>query len=392
MAVHGLEETGQLKPPMMNAPPPEPESFVEAARLQAAVREELAVILASSSFRTSRKSCEFLQYVVQVTLDGRIDSLKERSIGLDLLGRDVSYDPSSDATVRVRANEVRKRLKAFYSSQLPAKGYRIELPTGSYSPRFIPTPEPEPFFEVAASKMLTKPREATAAEQELDIDPFGTVRMARPALFALFLCALFLRQQILSGDPYHQFWDNRLQGKTVMLLSLDEVPNSGVTNGDMAQAILPMVWLAGRYDLRPLVRSLVRPREIESSDRQDVLAGNAVIIHSAEATQPTLEADKRLRYLISGSHGSYRLDDRLQPESKEVSPDRAAVLTVLPEQPATLWIAGTDWASESRLAEMISSKVNFPSQLTRETEAGRVVQVVWMSDPSPHLVIYSHQP
>jgi hypothetical protein len=388
MAVHGLEEADQANAPTMDAPPPEPESFVEAARLQAAVREELAAILASSSFRTSRKSCEFLQYVVQVTLDGRIDSLKERSIGLDLLGRDVSYDPSSDATVRVRANEVRKRLKAFYSSQLPAKGYRIELPTGSYSPRFIPTPALESFFDAAAPKVPTKPREVVAAEQGLDIDPFGTVRMARPALFALFLCALFLRQQIMSGDPYHQFWDKRLQGKTVMLLSLDEAPDSGVTNGDVAQAILPMVWLAGRYDLRPLVR----PREIENSDRQDVLAGNAVIVHSAEATQPALEADKRLRYLISGSQGSYRLVDSLQPGSKEFVPDRSAVLTVLPEQPATLWIAGTDWASESRLAEMISSKVNFPSQLTRETEAGHVVQAVWMSDPSPHLVIYSHQP
>jgi len=80
---------------------------------------------------------------VQVALDGRIDSLKERSIGMDLLGRDISYDPSSDATVRVRANEVRKRLNTFYSTHSPRTGYRIELLPGSYGPRFVRDSNPQ---------------------------------------------------------------------------------------------------------------------------------------------------------------------------------------------------------------------------------------------------------
>ena len=107
--------------------PSEPASFVDAARLQSAVKDELAAILASPSFSSSKKSCEFLRYIVQVTLDGRVDSLKERSIGLDLLGRDTSYDPSSDATVRVRANDVRKRLSSYYSTQPPGSGWRLSL-------------------------------------------------------------------------------------------------------------------------------------------------------------------------------------------------------------------------------------------------------------------------
>src|SRR5580698_8691628 len=141
MAIEALEEAAPLSLPATEVAPPEPESFVKAARLRAAVQEELAEILASPSFHTSKKSCEFLHYIVQVTLDGRLDSLKERSIGLDLLGRDVSYDPSSDATVRVRANEVRKRLRSYYSTQAPKSGYRIELLPGSYGPRFVPEPD-----------------------------------------------------------------------------------------------------------------------------------------------------------------------------------------------------------------------------------------------------------
>ena len=125
----------------MAAVPPLPKSFEDAARRDQAVAEELERVCGSEHFRTSKRSCEFLRYIVRVTLDGRMDSLKERSIGIDLFGRDTSYEPSSDATVRVRANEVRKRLSSHYASRdagSEVRTLRIELPTGSYIPRFTP--------------------------------------------------------------------------------------------------------------------------------------------------------------------------------------------------------------------------------------------------------------
>src|SRR5580698_8227447 len=141
MPVEVSEGNKQFSSPLPDTSPSEPQSFIEAAHLHYEVREELAAIVASSSFRTSPKSCEFLRYVVEVTLDGRIDALKERSIGMDLLGRDSSYDPNTDATVRVRAVEVRKRLNSFYANQPSVNGYRIELLPGSYMPRFVPAPK-----------------------------------------------------------------------------------------------------------------------------------------------------------------------------------------------------------------------------------------------------------
>src|SRR5437870_8251995 len=91
------------------------------------VREELIRILASHEFRTSKRSQEFLRYVVEHTLSGQSDLLKERTIGIEVFGRSTSYDPSEDATVRVKAGEVRKRLGLYYANQGVHDPIRIEL-------------------------------------------------------------------------------------------------------------------------------------------------------------------------------------------------------------------------------------------------------------------------
>ncbi len=101
-----------------------------------AVREELVRVLASHEFRASRRCQDFLRYVVETTLDGRADQLKERTIGVDVFSRPVSYEPSDDATVRVKAGEVRKRLGLYYAGEGHADHIRIELPGGAYVPEF----------------------------------------------------------------------------------------------------------------------------------------------------------------------------------------------------------------------------------------------------------------
>ena len=100
------------------------------------IREELSRVLASHEFRSSKRSQDFLRYVIEHTLNGRADLLKERTIGIDVFGRPTSYDPSEDATVRVKAGEVRKRLGLYYSDQGARNPIRIELPSGTYVPEF----------------------------------------------------------------------------------------------------------------------------------------------------------------------------------------------------------------------------------------------------------------
>lgn len=100
------------------------------------VREELTRVLASPEFRSSKRSQDFLTFVVEHTLRGDAGILKERTIGIEVFGRPTSYDPSDDATVRVKAGEVRKRLGLYYSEHGARNPLRIELPSGAYVPAF----------------------------------------------------------------------------------------------------------------------------------------------------------------------------------------------------------------------------------------------------------------
>lgn len=102
------------------------------------VREHLEKILASRTLANSRRTQEFLRLVVTHTLEGDTDSLRERMIGAELFGRPVSYDTGNDSVVRVRANDARKKLAQFYGVEAKTQklAVRIELPSGSYIPRF----------------------------------------------------------------------------------------------------------------------------------------------------------------------------------------------------------------------------------------------------------------
>jgi hypothetical protein len=105
------------------------------------VRDALKRVLESSEFRASHRCQEFLRFVVETTLAGNGQTLKERTIGVEVFGRSASYDPGNDSTVRVKAGEVRKRLQTYYSSAGAASPIRIHLPAGGYLPGFHPAPQ-----------------------------------------------------------------------------------------------------------------------------------------------------------------------------------------------------------------------------------------------------------
>lgn len=104
--------------------------------MQAEVEREVLAILASPAFHGSRRCSDFLQFIVLRKLQGRADELKERTIASEVFERDAQYDPKTDGVVRVRANEVRKRLAQYYQAAGPGVRLRIELPAGTYVPSF----------------------------------------------------------------------------------------------------------------------------------------------------------------------------------------------------------------------------------------------------------------
>lgn len=100
------------------------------------VREQLDLLVEDHAFRSSRRSVAFLRYVVEQTLNGSADQLKERTIGVEVFEREPSYDTNLDHVVRTAATELRKRLAIYYGEEKHRSELRIGLVPGSYIPRF----------------------------------------------------------------------------------------------------------------------------------------------------------------------------------------------------------------------------------------------------------------
>ena len=103
---------------------------------RASILEELDAILNSQHFRSSSRSRQFLSYVVHHRLEGNIELLKERTLGVELFQRPAGYATGDDAVVRVQAGEVRRRLEQYYHGAAHGARIRIHLPVGTYVPEF----------------------------------------------------------------------------------------------------------------------------------------------------------------------------------------------------------------------------------------------------------------
>src|ERR1700743_2733430 len=71
------------------------------------IRAQLELLVRDEAFRSSKRSIAFLRYVVEQTLSGQTDQIKERSIGVEVFSKDPSYDTNSDHVVRTAAAELR---------------------------------------------------------------------------------------------------------------------------------------------------------------------------------------------------------------------------------------------------------------------------------------------
>jgi hypothetical protein len=101
-----------------------------------AIQEQVSRLLADSHFSQSRRFPSFLRYVVEKTLAGQEDALKERTLGVEIFGRRADYDTASDPIVRVTAAEIRKRIAQYYQDPGHESELRVSLPAGSYIPQF----------------------------------------------------------------------------------------------------------------------------------------------------------------------------------------------------------------------------------------------------------------
>jgi TolB-like protein/Flp pilus assembly protein TadD len=99
-----------------------------------AARDQLERILGSQTFRQVDRLKRFLAFVVDESLQGRGDQLKEYVIGVAVFDKDTSFDPRADPIVRVQARRLRARLVRYYRDEGSQDAIVIELRKGSYAP------------------------------------------------------------------------------------------------------------------------------------------------------------------------------------------------------------------------------------------------------------------
>src|SRR5690348_9854590 len=114
------------------------------------IREQLRRVLASKAFRQVDRLQGFLSFIVEEMLAARGDKLKEFLIGVEVFGKESSFDPRMDPIVRVQARRLRTRLTRYYREEGRGDDILIDLPKGGYAPLFQQVEGGEPKHSVAS--------------------------------------------------------------------------------------------------------------------------------------------------------------------------------------------------------------------------------------------------
>lgn len=223
------------------------------------VRAQLEALCHDEGFRSSKRSVAFLRYVVEQTLQGEGERIKERTIGVEVFGRDPDYDTNLDHVVRTAASDLRKRLVIYYGDAAHWSELRIELIPGSYMPQFgwaadsavelqsDAPPEPLPPELLPGAELS----DSVELSEHSAVHPSSSglhqrMRLALwllPALLLLMLGGgLGIHTWLLHRDPAWQFWHPLLEDESSVLLAVgtarNGVPVEGVAD-DGSSLVIP---------------------------------------------------------------------------------------------------------------------------------------------------------
>jgi hypothetical protein len=99
-------------------------------------RAEVQRVLESPQFRRTPKLQRFLELVCDYYFQNKAHEINEFLIATEAFGKGPGFDPSQDSLVRVRAREVRRRLREHYQSDGKGSRLILDIPLGHYVPGF----------------------------------------------------------------------------------------------------------------------------------------------------------------------------------------------------------------------------------------------------------------
>jgi hypothetical protein len=299
------------------------------------VQDQLERMLASPLFTQSKRYAPFLRHVVEKTLDGQEDRLKERVLGSEIFGRAPDYDSNNDPVVRVTAGEVRKRIAQYYDDSTHRNEFRIDLPVGTYVAQFHPGPPMDEEPRVVPQSSLLQP------DQTDSVAPMSAHEAAAPGhwplkrLTAAIVVLGVLASTVLvwkfghqNPSPVDALWTNLVSARSPSVISLGEprlYPPENTTDEPTARQHLrsDYVTLSDLQALLRIVRLLdhkgaaYRVQPASSTSFADLRQGPAVLLGGLDNPW-TMRAQQNLRFrLESDGNGFDWISDSRDPVAKK---------------------------------------------------------------------------
>lgn len=301
-----------------------------SAEERTAVQEQLERLLVNPHFSHSRRFPSFLRFVVEQTLSGQTDLLKERTLGIEIFGRNADYDTASDPIVRVTATEIRKRIAQYYQEPGHENELRVSLPSGSYIPQFhwpnagradgaALAPSPLTPVEAPLPEVLPPPRRSPKV---LVLAGLVLAAMLGAACVLLWQYAVrptsldaFWAPVLNSGDPVLFCIADQNQYSAITLRDAED-PNRQVTLHDTLTAVViddlsPIVRIAGILQSSGKRYSL---RGEGATNLTDLRNGPAIFVGAFDNAW-TLRLTKGLRYHFANNAdmSEFRIVDSAAP-------------------------------------------------------------------------------
>jgi hypothetical protein len=210
------------------------ETFTQQEKL--AIQAQLERLLANPYFSHSRRFPSFLRFIVNMTANGQADMLKERTLGIEIFGKNADYDTALDPIVRVTAAEIRKRIAQYYQESGHEHELRISLMPGSYVPQFHPPGTGPASPEVASPDDPVPPAPPFA-----QLTPPSARATSRPrwifigvaGLLLLVAITAFLAWRQAQRSAFAEFWDPILSSTDPVLFCVaDQTQYTAITLRD----------------------------------------------------------------------------------------------------------------------------------------------------------------
>jgi len=190
------------------------ETFTEEEKR--AIEAQLERLLANSHFSNSRRFPAFLRFIVSATINGQADLLKERTLGIDVFGKDADYDTAADPIVRVTAGEIRKRIAQYYQELGHQDELKLSLPPGSYVPQF----HFQKISQAESRNVATPPASLAAAQAQSSSQKpkrFQWIFAAVIFVALLGIAAALIVWRQSQRSAFAEFWDPILSSSQPVL-------------------------------------------------------------------------------------------------------------------------------------------------------------------------------